>query len=40
MKQKKVSIHDEVVLFMLKVMGPLFLIIVIAAGVDIARLIG
>lgn len=37
MKQKK-SLSDEVFSFMVKVMGSLVLILIIAAGVDIAKL--
>lgn len=38
MKQKKKSLSDEILFFMMKVMGSLALILIIAAGVDIAKL--
>ncbi len=38
MKQKKKSLNDEIFSFMVKVMGSLALILLVAAGVDIAKL--
>ena len=40
MKQKKRSLDDEIFSFMVKVMGALVLILIVAAGVDIAKSFG
>jgi len=40
MKKKKVSLNDEVVRCMLKVIGSFAIILITAIGFDIARLIG
>ncbi|MFZ1719933.1 MAG: hypothetical protein WAU28_01105 [Candidatus Moraniibacteriota bacterium] len=39
MKQKKKSINEEILSFMVKVMGPLAIILIVAVGVDIAKLL-
>ncbi len=38
MKQKQRSLNDEIFSFMVRVVGSLALILIIAAGVDIAKL--